>query len=94
MPCPRLQNRTVLYFKIANKSFENVAKLKYFGKNKNWVFEKLKEQINFGECMLLCCSSFHLVSETQEKYNFTSYYGCDILSLKARMQDWACLRIW
>jgi hypothetical protein len=37
---------------IHNSFFERVEEFKYLGTNKNYIKEKIKEQIEFRECLL------------------------------------------
>jgi hypothetical protein len=51
--------------KVANKCFENVAQLKYYGMsvtNKNWIHEEFKRRLNLG---IVCCQAVHNLSSHQ-----------------------------
>jgi hypothetical protein len=76
------------FSKIANRSFENVAKLKYFGtaKNKNLINEKIKSRLNLGNACYHSVQNL-LTSHQQSKnviqnYNFTCSFiwGCNLVS--------------
>jgi hypothetical protein len=47
------------YIRVANKSFEKVAKFKYVGAiltDQNYIHEEIKSRLNFRECLLPCNS--------------------------------------
>jgi hypothetical protein len=86
----RRQNRSI---KIANRSFGNVANLKYFGTtvtNENWIYEKIKSRLKSGNA---CCFSVQNLLSYRLLFKNLSIkiieplilpivlYGCEILSL-------------